>query len=182
VLVQQGDRSSTRSSWDAMTRRSALCLHHRAAGSQRTGLDQRHKRTRTAEWVARQSYKHFLGMRLRATLIRDLRSDLRHRCHTPDFARHGHPRQANCTSLAVAEWHCRAVDRIDPARVLRPHHCLRRGASAPDSEIIRRLLQLRQKLIDLCTRMRRFLVRFIGPGSFVHNPSSAGFTHHYVRV
>src|ERR1700736_612631 len=52
--------------------------------------------------------------------------------------------EANCTSLALAEWFCRAVDRIDPARVLGPHHCLRRGASAPDSKIIRRLRQLRQ--------------------------------------
>src|SRR6266849_9248551 len=52
--------------------------------------------------------------------------------------------QANCTSLALAERLCRTVDRIDPARVLGPHHCLRRGASAPGSKITRRLLQLRQ--------------------------------------
>jgi hypothetical protein len=37
-----------------------------------------------------------------------------------------------------------AVDRIDPARVLGSHHYLQRGTPAPDSEIIRRLLQLRQ--------------------------------------
>src|SRR6266849_10983350 len=49
--------------------------------------------------------------------------------------------QANCTSLALAERLCRTVDRIDPAQVLGPHHCLRRGASAPGSKIIRRLLQ-----------------------------------------
>src|SRR5664279_1821410 len=30
--------------------------------------------------------------------------------------------------------------------------------------------------IGLCTRMRRFLVRFIRPESFVHTRSSAGFT------
>src|ERR1700753_327905 len=29
--------------------------------------------------------------------------------------------------------------------------------------------------IGLCTRMRRFPVRFIGPESFVHNPSLADF-------
>jgi hypothetical protein len=29
--------------------------------------------------------------------------------------------------------------------------------------------------IGLCTRKRGFLVRFIRPESFVHNPSSAGF-------
>jgi len=30
--------------------------------------------------------------------------------------------------------------------------------------------------IGLCTRMRRFLVRFIRPESFVHTRSSASFT------
>src|ERR1700694_994829 len=71
------------------------------------------------------------------------RSDLRHCCHTP-IARHGHSGQAYRTGFTLAEWLCRALDRIDPARVLGPHHCLQRGASAPDSKIIRRLLQLRQ--------------------------------------
>src|SRR3981189_3700465 len=33
---------------------------------------------------------------------------------------------------------------IDPYGVLRQHHCLQRGTSAPDSKIIRRLLRLRQ--------------------------------------
>src|SRR6202171_189271 len=71
------------------------------------------------------------------------RWDLRHCCHTP-IARHAHPGQAYRTGFTLAEWLCRAFDRIDPARVLGPHHCLQRGASAPDSKIIRRLLQLRQ--------------------------------------
>src|ERR1035441_2146425 len=44
----------------------------------------------------------------------------------------------------MAEWLCRTVDRIDPARVLGPRYCFGRGTSAPDSKIIRRLLQLRQ--------------------------------------
>jgi hypothetical protein len=35
-------------------------------------------------------------------------------------------------------------DRINPARVLGPRCCFERGTSAPDSKIIRRLLQLRQ--------------------------------------
>ncbi len=30
-------------------------------------------------------------------------------------ARHGHSRQAHCTSLTLAEWFCRTADRIDPA-------------------------------------------------------------------
>src|ERR1700692_284280 len=46
--------------------------------------------------------------------------------------------------LAMAERLCRAVDRIGPARVLGSHHYLQRGTPAPDSKIIRRLLQLRQ--------------------------------------
>jgi hypothetical protein len=63
--------------------------------------------------------------------------------HAP-IARHGHPGQAYCTSLALAEWLCGTADRIDPARLCGPHHYLGRGASAPNSEILRRLLQLRQ--------------------------------------
>src|SRR6202051_1911235 len=46
--------------------------------------------------------------------------------------------------LAMAERLCRAVDRIGLARVLGSHHYLQRGAPAPDSKSIRRLLQLRQ--------------------------------------
>ena len=68
------------------------------------------------------------------------RPDLRHRCHTPT-SRHGHPRQAYRTGFTLAEWLCRAVDRINPARVLGPRYCFGRGTSAPDSKIIRRLLQ-----------------------------------------
>src|SRR3984893_11344487 len=45
---------------------------------------------------------------------------------------------------SLVEWLCRTVDRIDPARVLGPRYCFGRGTSAPDSKIIRRLLQLRQ--------------------------------------
>src|SRR3954447_25888274 len=46
--------------------------------------------------------------------------------------------------LHSAEWLCRAADRIDPARVFGPHHCLGRGTSAPDSNFLCGLLQLRQ--------------------------------------
>jgi transposase InsO family protein len=41
---------------------------------------------------------------------------------------------------------------------------------------LRRILTTPSERTGLCTRMRRFLVRFIRPESFVHNPSSAGFT------
>jgi hypothetical protein len=49
------------------------------------------------------------------------RSDLRHCCHTP-IARHGHSGQAYRTGFTLAEWLCRAVDRIDPAPISRPIH------------------------------------------------------------
>ncbi len=70
-------------------------------------------------------------------------SHLWHHRHT-SIARHGHSGQANCTSLTLAEWLCRTVDRIDPARVLGPRYCFGRGTSASDSEILCQLLQLRQ--------------------------------------
>ena len=70
-------------------------------------------------------------------------SHLWHHRHTP-IARHGHSGQANCTSLTLAECLCRTVDRIDPPRVLGPRYCFGRGTSASDSEILCRLLQLRQ--------------------------------------
>ena len=44
----------------------------------------------------------------------------------------------------LAERLCRTADRIDPARVFGPHHCLGRGTSALGSEIVRSLLQRRQ--------------------------------------
>ena len=66
-----------------------------------------------------------------------------HHRHT-SVARHGHPGQAHCTILTLAEGLCRAVDRINPPRVLEPRYCFGRGTSASDSEILCRLLQLRQ--------------------------------------
>src|ERR1035437_10814810 len=44
----------------------------------------------------------------------------------------------------LAELLCRTVDRIDPPRVLGPRYCFGRGTSESDSEILCRLLQLRQ--------------------------------------
>src|ERR1700716_3275235 len=48
------------------------------------------------------------------------------------------------SGLTLAKWLCRTADRIDPARAFGPHHCLGRGTSAPDSNFLCRLLQLRQ--------------------------------------
>src|ERR1700736_2120053 len=71
------------------------------------------------------------------------RSDLWRRRHPP-IASHGHSGQTDCTDLTLAEWLCRAVDRIDPARVFGPYRHPGRGAFASNSKILCRLLQLRQ--------------------------------------
>jgi len=97
----------------------------------------------TAEWVARQIAEAFPWDEAARHLIRDRDRDLWQRRHTP-IARHGHPGQAYRASLALAERLCRTANRIDPARVCGPHHCLGRGASASGPKILRRLLQLRQ--------------------------------------
>ena len=81
----------------------------------------------TAEWVARQITEAFPWDGAPSYMIR--------------IARHGDPGQAYRTSFALAEWLCRTADRIDPARVFGPHHCLGRGTSAPDSEKLCGLLQ-----------------------------------------
>jgi hypothetical protein len=44
----------------------------------------------------------------------------------------------------LVEWLCRAADRIDPPRVLGSYRRFRRGPSAPNSAIIRALLQRHQ--------------------------------------
>jgi hypothetical protein len=87
----------------------------------------------TAEWIAPQ-------------LTPGQGSHLWRRRHTP-IASHGHSGQTDCSGLTLAEWLCRTADRIGPARVLGPHHCLQRGTSAPDSNVLCRLLQLRSERI-----------------------------------
>src|SRR5882724_429844 len=97
----------------------------------------------TAEWVARQMTEAFPWDEAPRYVIRD-RDRIYGTVVTRPTSRNGHPRQANCTSLTLAEWLCRTVDQINPARVLGPRYCFERGTSTPDSKIIRRLLQLRQ--------------------------------------
>ena len=97
----------------------------------------------TAEWVARQITEAFPWDGAPRYMIRDRDSNLRHCRHAPT-ACHGHPRQANCTGLALAEQLCRTADRIDPARVFGPHHCPGRGTSASDSEKLCGLPQRRE--------------------------------------
>src|SRR5262245_50785437 len=68
----------------------------------------------TAEWVARQITEAFPWDEAPRYMIRDPGLHLRCGRHTPT-ACHGHPGQAHCTRLALAERLCRTADRIDPA-------------------------------------------------------------------
>ena len=63
-----------------------------------------------------------------------------------------------------AERLCRTADRIDPARVFGSRHCLGRGTSAPNSEILRSLLQWRQNT-SVSKQSYAILGRFSDPVS-----------------
>jgi len=66
----------------------------------------------TAEWIARQITEAFPWSETPKYLIRD--SD-RASAVVTRTTRHGHPEQADCTGLTLAERLCRTTDRIDPA-------------------------------------------------------------------
>jgi hypothetical protein len=70
----------------------------------------------TAEWVARQITEAFPWDGAPRYMIRD-RDRIYGTVVTPT-ACHGHSGQAYCSGLTLAEQLCRAVDRINPARVL----------------------------------------------------------------
>src|SRR5471032_821428 len=97
----------------------------------------------TAEWVARQITEAFPWDEAPRYLIRD-RDRIYSSVVTRRLRAMGIRDRAYRTSLALAEWLCGTADRIDPARVCGPHHCLGRDAFASGPEILRRLLQLRQ--------------------------------------
>ena len=86
----------------------------------------------TAEWIARQITEAFPWDGAPRYMIRD-RDRIYGAVVTRRFASHGHSGQADCTGLALADGFAEH-DRIAPARVSGPHHCLRRGSSAPNSE------------------------------------------------
>jgi hypothetical protein len=69
----------------------------------------------------------------------------------------------------LAEQLCRTADRIDPARVFGPHHCLGRGTSASDSE----------KLCGLLSRRENASV--IEQGCACLSPGSAIRRHKFAR-
>jgi hypothetical protein len=97
----------------------------------------------TAEWVARQITEAFPWNKAPRYMIRDRDRIYGPVSHTP-IARHGHSGQAHRTGLTLAERLCRTANRIDPARVFGPRHCLERVTFASNSKILRRLLQRRQ--------------------------------------
>jgi hypothetical protein len=70
----------------------------------------------TAEWIARQLTEAFPWNATPRYLIRD-RDRIYGGIVARRITRHGHPRQAYRTGLTLAEWLCRTVDRVDPARM-----------------------------------------------------------------
>ena len=87
----------------------------------------------TAEWVARQITESFPWDGAPRYMIRD-----RDRIYGTVVTRRLRAMGIRDKPIAPASpWQkqlCRTADRIDPARVFGPHHCLGRGTSASDSE------------------------------------------------
>src|SRR5258708_27029328 len=95
----------------------------------------------TAEWVARQITEAFPWDEAPRYLIRD-----RDRIYGSVVTRRLRAMGIRDKPTAPASpWQDGVAERIiGPASVCGPHHCPWRGASAPDSAIVRTLLQLRQ--------------------------------------
>ena len=88
----------------------------------------------TAEWVARQITEAFPWNNAPKYLIRD-RDQIYGAVVTRRLRAMG-IRDKPTAAASLAERLRRTADRIDPARVFGPYHCLGRGASAPNSEIL----------------------------------------------
>src|ERR1700757_4737794 len=91
----------------------------------------------TAEWVARQITEAFPWDGAPGYMIRD-RDRIYGAVVTRRLRAHGHPGQAYCTGLTLAEWLCRTADRIDPSRVSRSRNHLWPSAFASGPEILAR--------------------------------------------
>src|SRR6266850_4966797 len=135
VLASPFKSKSRLEAENAVLRHQLIVLRRKVRG--------RAQLTNNDHWFLVQMYRWFSLGRCSGLHDPGSRPDLWQRRHAP-IARHGHPGQAYRTSLALAERLCRTADRIDPARVLGPRHCPGRGSFAPNSEILRRLLQQRQ--------------------------------------
>jgi hypothetical protein len=93
----------------------------------------------TAEWIASQVTDAFPWDEAPRHLIRD-RDGAFGPAYTAVFV-HGDPRSPYRTALAVAERPGRKAHRINPARISRPPHRVRRGALARGPEGLRFILQ-----------------------------------------
>jgi hypothetical protein len=96
----------------------------------------------TAEWIARQITEAFPWDDAPQYLIRD-----RDRIYGTVVTRRLRAvgmRDKPTAPAALAEWLCRAADRIDPARVCGPFRRVGRGASAPNAARLCSLLQRHQ--------------------------------------
>jgi hypothetical protein len=78
---------------------------------------------------------------------------------------HGHPRQAHCARLTVAELLCLEANRVHPSRMRRPCRRIGRTAFAPSPKILCELLQYRDN------------APLIGQGCASLAPRPAGRTH-----
>src|ERR1035437_7356324 len=136
-----------------------VCIRHRPTRPQRPRLDQRHKESDGRMGCTPNNGGISLG---RGSRLHDPRpgSHLWHHRHT-SIARHGHPGQAYRASLALAEWLCRTVDRIDPPRVSGSCRDLGRVAFASDSAIVRNVTSVRL-IVEQIHLVGRRLERRIG--------------------
>jgi hypothetical protein len=133
----------------------------------------------TAEWIAHQITEAFPWDEAPRYLIRD--RDRIYGTIVTRRLRHGHPGQADGISFTLAEWLCRTADRIDPTGVCGPHHCLWRGAPAPDSAIVCLLLQRDQNspVMDKDAPISRPVQR---TGVINSRAILGGLHHQYARV
>jgi hypothetical protein len=128
----------------------------------------------TAEWIARQITEAFPWMMPQIPHPRS-GSNLWRGRHL-SIARHGHPGQAHCTSFTLAKWLCRTADRIDPAQVFGPHHCLGRGALCAGYSNFMPTITMGYAPIFPWRRIHRSRAPSSGLGTFVAARSSADCT------
>ena len=91
------------------------------------------------------------------------------------IARHGHPGQADCAGLALAERFCRTVDRIDPPRVRGPPRSSWARRICAGSCDPMRAITMKSERTGRWTKMRRPIALFSGSGTSSHTRFSADF-------
>ena len=89
----------------------------------------------TAEWIARQITEAFPWNEDPRYLVRD-RDRIYGAVVTRRLRAMGIRDKPTAPASPWQNGFARTADRIDPARMFGPHHCLGRGASAPNSEIL----------------------------------------------